>query len=88
MMKIFNEHYYFDIDRVQEIVSLPDVASGDTEQSMSIVKFEIVKAMIDTIMTEEIEVDEQLGKAGLNQLPVPFKFAFNTLLYHNIIKEI
>lgn len=88
MMKVFNEHYYFDINKVQEIVSLPENMTGDTEQSMSIVKFEIVKAMIDTIMTENIEIDEKLGGVGQTQLTIPFRLAFNTLLFHNIIREI
>lgn len=87
-MKVFNGHYYFDINKVQEIVSLPENITGDTEQSMSIVKFDIIKAMVDTIMTENMEIDEKLGEIGHNQLTIPFRLAFNTLLFHNIIREI
>jgi hypothetical protein len=42
--------------------------------------------MIETILTEKDEVDETLGDKS--DVSIPFKIAFNTLLYNKIIKQI
>lgn len=85
MINVLGEHYYIDIERVQEIIALPDNGSGDTEQNISLVKFELVKTMIDVVMTENEDVDNNLGMKGTKDLSIPFKIAFNTLLFHKII---
>jgi hypothetical protein len=88
MIKVFGEQYFIDIDKIQDTISIPNVSTGDTEQSVSIVKFEIIKTMIDVLMTENEEIDENLGVRGTSNLTIPFKLAFNTLLVHGIIKKI
>jgi len=64
MIEVFGEHYYVDIEKVQDIISLPDKQSGETEQNISLVKFELVKTLIDVVMTENEEVDTNLGVKG------------------------
>jgi hypothetical protein len=43
--------------------------------------------MVDTILTEVNEVDENLGMKS-NEVTIPFKIAFNTLLMKKIINKI
>jgi hypothetical protein len=88
MITILGEQYYIDIEKVQDVISLPEKTTGDTEQNMSLVKFELVKTMIDVLMTENEEVDENLGLKGTLNLSMPFKLAFNTLLVHGILKTL
>lgn len=88
MIKVLGEQYYIDINKVQDIITIPNTTTGDTEQNVSIVKFELIKTMIDVLMTESEEIDENLGVRGSNNLTMPFKLAFNTLLVHGIIKTL
>jgi len=48
----------------------------------------LVKTLIDVVMTENEEVDTNLGVKGTKDLSIPFKLAFNTLLFHKIIRKI
>lgn len=88
MLKVLGENYFIDIDKVNEITIMKDSDSGTTEANISLVKFELVKTMIDVVMTENEEIDENLGVRGSNNLSLPFKLAFNTLLTHGILKSI
>ena len=88
MIKVLGEQYYIDINKVQDIITIPNTTTGDTEQNVSIVKFELIKTMIDVLLTESEEIDENLGVKGSNNLTMPFKLAFNTLLVHGIIKTL
>lgn len=88
MLKVLGENYFIDIEKVNEITIMKDSQSGSTEANISLVKFELVKTMIDVIMTESEEIDENLGVKGSNNLSIPFKMAFNTLLTHGILKAI
>jgi hypothetical protein len=44
--------------------------------------------MVDVIMTENEDVDSNLGRHGLKDISIPFKIAFNTLLFHKILRKI
>lgn len=88
MLKFLGENYFIDIEKVNQLTIMKDVESGTTEANISIVKFELVKTLIDVVMTENEEIDENLGMKGTNNLSLPFKLAFNTLLTHGIIKTI
>jgi hypothetical protein len=83
MFKIFNESYYIDVDVLEDYVNLPS-ASG--EPHVHVVKYEIIKTMIDTVLTESSDIDENLG-LKTSELSLPFKFAFNTLLTKKIINK-
>lgn len=55
---------------------------------IDISKWEILKLMLEVIMTNQNDVDDKLGMTGLNNgTSIPFKIAFNTLLRYDILKE-
>ena len=99
MLKILNEEYYLDFDRIEEFVNIPqtkevvDVKENEEDddldeagQQISIVKNEMIKMMIDVILTEGGEVDEVMG-ARSSELSIPFKLAFNSLLNKKILNK-
>jgi hypothetical protein len=50
-----------------------------------VVQYEIIKMMLEVVLSETEEVDETLGdKASAS---IPFKLAFNTLLNNKIIQK-
>lgn len=86
MLKILGDYYYVDLDKIQEMVNFEtEVVSGTTEQHISVVKYDVIKIMIDVILTESDGVDEALGPKS--DTSIPFKLAFNTLLNNQIIKK-
>lgn len=86
MLKILGDYYYVDLDRIQEMVNFEtEIVSGTTEQHISVVKYDVIKIMIDVILTESDGVDEALGPKS--DTSIPFKLAFNTLLNNQIIKK-
>ena len=87
MIKILGEQYYIDINKVQETITIPNLTTGDTEQNVSIVKFELIKTMLDVVLTESTELDEKMSMKGSNDLTIPFKIAFNTLIRYNILQS-
>ena len=85
MIKILNENYYIDLDKIEQVVNLPSESEA-TEQHISVVKYDMIKLMIDVIMSESEEIDEALGPKA-SELTIPFKLAFNTLLNKKIINK-
>ena len=88
MIPIWDENYFIDLDKVEEFIDLTSVVneelSGNTsEQKINLVKFEMVKLMLDVIMSEQSESDEKLGLKN-SELSIPFRLAFNSLLYKKI----
>jgi hypothetical protein len=92
MLHILNEHYYLDLDKIDEYVQIKDTklkTSGVTDEThISIIKYDTVKLMIEILMEESEEIDETLGAKGTNNLSIPFKIAFNTLLYKKLLNKI
>lgn len=89
MIKIFNENYYIDLDVIQKLSTFEsdnEVISGSSEQHISVVKYEMIKLMLDVILSENEEVDEKLGMSSSSH-SIPFKLAFNTLLNNRIINK-
>jgi len=102
MLKILNEYYYLDLDKMEELVNIPTKEKSEGEKSesddsendeldgmtqhISIVKYDMLKIMIDVLMTESEEVDEKLGPKS-TEISIPFKLAFNTLLNKKIINK-
>jgi hypothetical protein len=94
MLKILNEEYYLDLDKIEECVNIPTESTNKTEvetsddnvQHISVVKYDIIKMMIDVLMTESSEVDETLGIRN-SEITIPFKLAFNTLINKQIINK-
>ena len=86
MLKILGEHYYIDLDVAQSVINIePDNSSGSTEQHIGVVKYEMIKMMLEVILSESEEVDETLGDKA--STTIPFKLAFNTLLNNKIIQK-
>jgi len=89
MIKLFNDHYYIDLDEIENVVNLELVpqSGGTVEQQIKFVKYDIVKMMLETVLTEREDVDDTLGVVTSNNTSIPFKLSFNTLLNNKIIKK-
>jgi hypothetical protein len=89
MIQVLGEHYYIDLDSVSKTIDMPNHSvSGETEQTINLVSFEVIKMMLEVIMTERDEIDENLGIHSSKDLSIPFRLAFNTLLKHQILKHL
>jgi len=89
MLKIMNEHYFFDLDEIDNYIQVKSeiIPSGATDEyHISVVKYETIKLMLEVIMDEHEDVDDVLGSKGGNQLSIPFKLAFNTLISKKLLK--
>jgi hypothetical protein len=91
MINVLGETYYVDLDLVEEYIGIPsddEVTSGDTyEVKINIIKFDLVKMMLDTILTEHEELDETLGMKQSSKTSIPFRIAFNSLLNKKLINH-
>jgi hypothetical protein len=91
MLNVLGESYYIDFDRIEEYIDMSGgeeiVLSGGSDMRINIVKYELIKTMIEVIISEDAEVDEKLGIKNSNNISVPFKIAFNSLLNKNIINH-
>jgi hypothetical protein len=96
MLKILNEEYFLDFDRIEDYINIPktkevveseeDDDLDDATQQISIVKYEMIKMMVDVILSEGGEVDEVMGTRS-SELSIPFKLAFNSLLNKKILNK-
>lgn len=84
LFNTFGENYYIDLDKIEKEIEL-GATTGDTQ--FHLVKYEMIKMMIETIITESESVDEKLGTNN-SELTIPFKIAFNTLRVKNIINKL
>lgn len=91
MITIFDENYYLNLENLDNFVNVPPTSptTGDTEnqQQIAIVRYEMVKLLTDVIMSEADDVDEKLGVRGTNNLTIPFKLAWNTMLNYKFIEK-
>ena len=92
MIKVLGENYYIDLDKVEEYLDMSDQysegeSSGNTETKINIIKFEMVKMLMDTVLTEHEEIDEQLGIKSSSNTSIPFRLAFNSLLNKKLINH-
>ena len=89
MLKIFGENYYFDIDAIETYINVEPPAdyTGIPQNHISVVKYDMVKMMIETLIVENEEADEALGMKS-TELSIPFRLAFNSLLYKKLINKI
>lgn len=91
MLEVLNENYFIDLDQIEKYLELDDSnaieVSGSTEMRINVIKFELVKLLLDVIMSEQPEIDEGLGMKKNNNTSVPFRIAFNTLLNKKLINH-
>jgi len=90
MLKLLNENYYIDLDEVEKYLDMSDefVTSGETEVKINLIKFELVKLLLDVILSENVEFDEKLGLKSTNSnVSIPFRLAFNSLLNKKLINH-
>jgi hypothetical protein len=88
MIKILNEHYYLDLDAIEEYINVDTSSSlsADSENTISVVRYELVKTLTEILLTEREGVDESLGPKS-SELSIPFKFAFNSLINKKLIQK-
>jgi hypothetical protein len=84
LFNTFGENYYIDLDKIEKEIELTN-STGETQ--VHLVKYEMIKMMLETIMTEAESVDEKLGPNN-SELTIPFKISFNTLRVKNIINKL
>ena len=95
MIKVLGENYFIDLDQVENYLDMSDEPSSDeetnkntSEMKINVIKFELVKMLFETILTEQEMIDDKLGiKTTSNNTSVPFKIAFNTLLNKKLINH-
>ena len=91
MINVLGEVYYVDLDLVEEYIGISndiELMSGDTsEVKINIVKFDLVKMMLDTVLSEHDELDETLGMKQSSSTSIPFRIAFNSLLNKKLINH-
>ena len=92
MIKVLGENYYIDLDEIENYLDMADDSttekiSGVTETKINIIKFEMVKMMLDTVLTEQEDLDDKLGMKGASNTSIPFRIAFNSLLNKKLINH-
>jgi hypothetical protein len=90
MINVLGENYYIDLDVIEQYLDMsndtsPEDLSGTTEMKINIIKFEMVKMLLDTVLTEQDIVDEKLGMKSSSNTSIPFRIAFNSLLNKKLI---
>ena len=89
MIEVLGEMYYIDLKNVGEAVDLKSTEDSEgNDLTINVVSFEVIKMMLEIIMTERDEIDETLGVRSIEKLSIPFKLAFNTLLKHEILTHL
>jgi len=90
MKNVLGENYFIDLDAVEDYLDMslePSIEnSGVTETKVNLIKFEMVKMLLEVILSEDVEMDDKLGiKSSNSSTSIPFKIAFNTLLNKKLI---
>ena len=62
MLKILGENFYFDIDAIEEYINVepPTDYTGIPQNHISVVKYDMVKMMVETLIVENNEVDDKI----------------------------
>jgi hypothetical protein len=93
MIQVLGENYFIDLDEIENYLDMSqtedseDSESGVTETKINIIKFEMVKMLLDTVLNEQEIVDEKLGMKSNAQVSIPFRLAFNSLLNKKLINH-
>jgi len=92
MINVLGENYYIDLDEIEQYLDMSDessneILSGNTEMKINIIKFEMVKILLETILSEQEVIDEKLGMKSNSNTSIPFRLAFNSLLNKKLINH-
>jgi len=93
MIQVLGENYFIDLDEIENYLDMSqtddseDSESGVTETKINIIKFEMLKMLLDTVLNEQEIVDEKLGMKSNAQVSIPFRLAFNSLLNKKLINH-
>jgi len=92
MINVLGENYYVDLDEIESYIDMTDElpveqTSGTTEMRINIIKFEMVKMLMEVILSENEEMDEKLGIKSGSKTSIPFRIAFNSLLNKKLINH-
>jgi hypothetical protein len=102
MLEIFGEHYFLDLDEIENYVQIPNPLNenntGDLvplneeeqprfENQYSIVKYDLIKHMIVVLLDSDIDADPKLGHKSLDNMEPSTKLIFNTLLNKKILRH-
>lgn len=93
MLNVLGENYYIDLDKIEDYLDMTfqdniEAVSGTTEMKINVIKFELVKLLLETILSEQEPLEDKLGiTSAKNNTSVPFKLAFNTLLNKKLINH-
>lgn len=89
MITVLGENYYLDLSEIDKVVGMNrETDEGELEKHTDVVQYDFVKILVEVLLTEREEIDENLGIHSSRNLSIPFKFAFNTLLYNKILKKL
>ena len=92
MQKVLGEHYFIDLDKIEEYLDITEIKdstnSDGPELKVNVIKFEMIKLLLETILSEQDMSDDKLGIKQTNQsTSIPFKLAFNSLLNKKLINH-
>jgi hypothetical protein len=88
--------------RIEKTESVDDILGENNEEELSseekeisaysqiidVAKWEVLKIMVESVLNENSVIDEAMGPSKLGeQLSIPFRISFNTLIKNKIIKE-
>jgi len=64
MVNVLGENYFIDLDAVEDYLDMslePSIEnSGVTETKVNLIKFEMVKMLLEVILSEDVEMDEKM----------------------------
>lgn len=91
MIKVLNENYFIDLDEIEKYLDMGEpekTPDGNVEAKINLIKFELVKMLLEVILSEDAEIDDKLGlKSSSSSTSVPFRIAFNSLLNKKLINH-
>ena len=92
MISLLGENYYVDLDEIESYIDMTnevsvETTSGSTEMRINIIKFEMVKMLMEVVLSENEELDEKLVIKSASKTTIPFRLAFNSLLNKKLINH-
>ena len=64
MLNVLGESYFVDLDEIENYLDIREIESditGGTESRVNIIKFEMVKMLMEVLLTENPDMDDKLG---------------------------